>query len=398
MPRGTRTAVWGSATVLALLVAAPLSAADETTNSIVTIKAVSREGTGNDAAGQAWKTLVAQGVPALIPTLEAIDESNPRAANWLRTAVDAIAETEAKAGRKLPADKLEAFTKDTKFAPSARRIAYELLVKQDTAAKARLLPGFLNDPSPELRRDAVAAALDGATTREDLEKLFTFTRDPDQVDAVAKLLDEKHKTRVSVSEHYAFVTHWHLVGPFDSSEGKALTLAHSPEKATDAAGKFKVKSGADVAWKPHVTGNRYGYVDLNKAVGKEKDAAAYALAVVRAEKDTPCEIRVGTPNAIQVFLNGTKVFEREEYHHGDTMDLNNGKGTLKAGKNVIVIKVCQNNQTETWAQEWKFQLRVCDATGGAIPGVTQIVTDGGQEMSIKLGFIPDSAKTKEEKK
>jgi hypothetical protein len=39
---------------------------------------------------------------------------------------------------------------------------------------------------------------------------------------------------------------------------------------------------------------------------------------------------------------------------------------LKKGANQILVKCCQNEQTETWTVEWEFQLRVCDATGTAI--------------------------------
>jgi hypothetical protein len=39
---------------------------------------------------------------------------------------------------------------------------------------------------------------------------------------------------------------------------------------------------------------------------------------------------------------------------------------MKAGRNVILVKICQNEQTEEWAQVWQFQLRVCDPTGNAI--------------------------------
>jgi hypothetical protein len=42
------------------------------------------------------------------------------------------------------------------------------------------------------------------------------------------------------------------------------------------------------------------------------------------------------------------------------------RGTLRRGKNAILIKVCQNEQTEDWAQRWQFQFRVCDASGTAI--------------------------------
>jgi hypothetical protein len=42
------------------------------------------------------------------------------------------------------------------------------------------------------------------------------------------------------------------------------------------------------------------------------------------------------------------------------------RGELKPGKNLILVKVLQNEQTESWAQNWQFQLRVCDAIGTAV--------------------------------
>lgn len=398
MPRGNRTAcrfAWAAAAVVGLIAAAP-AAPNDVGQAIATIKAVTREGNGNDAAGIAWKELVGQGVAALFPTLAAIDDTHPTTANWLRLAAGAIAEKETAARRLLPADKLEAFLKDTKHAPSARRLAYELIVQHDPAAADRLLPSFLNDPQPDLRRDAVATELKKLeasarpSVKADLERLLTFARDKDQVETIAKKLEADYKTRVRLSEHFALITHWHLVGPFASSEGKALTTPHPPEAATNASDKFPGK-GREVAWKPHITTDRYAIVDLNKAVGKEHDAAAYALAVIVAEKATPCEIRAASPNAVQIFLNGKKLFEREEYHHGANLDHHIGKGTLKAGENIVVLKVCQNNQTESWAQAWQFQLRVCDATGGPLPGVTQRVPGG---PTIKIGFVPESPNAK----
>jgi hypothetical protein len=391
-------AAWVIVAALGVALAAP-AADDEVARSLAVLKAVGREGKANDAAGPAWKDLVSQGGSALFPTLAAVDDANPTTANWLRTAAEAIAEAETKAGRPLPADKLEAFAKDTKFAPSARQLAYELLAAQDKTAPGRLLPGFLNDPSPDLRRDAIAAELDKIeksarpSVRADLEKLFTYTRDRDQVDDIAKRL-EKQGAKVSIAEHFAFITHWQLVGPFDSAQGKALTMSHPPETATDTAGKFKGKGGAEVGWKPYTTRDRYAAVDLNAVIGKQHDACAYALGIVFAEKEAPCEVRVASPNAVQIFLNGKKVFEREEYHHGANLDYHTGKGVLKAGENRVLVKVGQNNQTDSWAQAWQFQARVCDATGGPLPGVTQLAPDG---KKVKLGQVPD-APAKEEKK
>jgi len=88
---------------------------------------------------------------------------------------------------------------------------------------------------------------------------------------------------------------------------------------------------------------------------------------VNAEQETPVEIRFGCICAVKIYLNGKEVFAREEYHHGQRFDQYLSTGTLKAGRNEILLKVCQNNQTDSWAQDWKFQLRLCDATGGSLP-------------------------------
>lgn len=380
----------------ALALAVPLPAAeDEVTRAIASIKGVGREGANNESAGPAWKTLVGAGASALFPALSAIDDADPRASNWLRAGVVAVAEAEAKAGRSLPADKLEAFTKDTKNAPSARKLAYDLLVKQEPAVKDKLLPGFLNDPHPDLRRDAVAAGLKGvdalsrtAAAKAKLDELFAVSRDLDQVEEIAKKLEADHKAKPGVTEHFAFVTRWHVVGPFPSERGKALTTAHPPETNPDVTAKYPGTRDAKLAWKPLSTAHKLGTLDLNKTVGVHKNAAVYALATIVAEKETPCDVRATSPNAVQIWLNGTKVFEREEYHHGEQLDYHTGKAVLKAGKNTLLVKVAQNNQKESWAQLWQFAARFSDPTGGKLPGLTQLDADG---KPLPLGHNPEPA-------
>src|SRR5205814_9621129 len=112
---------------------------------------VGREGEGNGKASAAWRELAQLGPDALIQILPAFDQADPVAANWLRSAVDAIAERELTNGRPLSAAKLEAFVRETKHNGLGRRLAYEWLVKVDPAAPARLLPIMLGDPGEELR-------------------------------------------------------------------------------------------------------------------------------------------------------------------------------------------------------------------------------------------------------
>lgn len=375
---------------LAALIPSASFAADEAiAKPIAALKAVEREGKNNDTVSLAWSSLVSQGVPALLPTLEAVDDANPTAANWLLTAAGAIAEGETKAKRKLPVEKIVEFVKGVKFAGSARALAYDML---PAAEKGKLLPTFLNDPSMDLRRLAVADEFTKAKSKAELERVLGFARDLDQAEAIAKKLEADHKVNVNLLEHYAFITHWDIIGPFPSARGKALTVKYPPEEKVTPGEKLKGKEDAEVTWKNIVSRDRYGAVDFNKLIGKHYDAAAYATAVLVAEKAGPVEIRTGSPNALQVFLNGKKLFEREEYHHGDNMDYHVGKGQLAAGPNVLVVKICQNNQKDAWAQRWQFQARACDSTGAPIPGLTQLVG----ESKIKLGFIPAAAT--EEKK
>jgi len=67
-----------------------------------------------------------------------------------------------------------------------------------------------------------------------------------------------------------------------------------------------------------------------------------------------------------VWFNGKLLFGRDEYHRGSRIDQYRLPVELKAGKNTILVKVCQNEEVKDWTKEWEFQLRVCDATGTAI--------------------------------
>jgi len=344
------------------------------------IKAVSKEGAGNQEAGAAWKDLVALGLDALLPTLAAMDDASPTVANWLRSAVSAVVEREKAAGKKLPATELEGFVTDRKHKPDARRLAYELLADVDPKAPERLLPKMLDDPSRELRRDAVAAALvkaeklKGDAAKTEYTRLFAAVRDEDQAEKVAEALT-KLGAKPDFKAQFGLVTDWMLVGPFDSTKGAGFAAVYEPEKKVDLSATYKGKGEAEVKWVRHtveidpklVKLEEIGVVDLKKALGHHKDAAAYAYTVIESDQERPVEIRFGSITAIKVFLNGKQVFANEEYHHGAFMDQYVARVTLKKGENRLLVKVCQNEQTEQYAKVWFFQLRLCDRVGSAVP-------------------------------
>src|SRR5262245_12779279 len=244
--------------VLLLAMAGSASPANlaETQRVLARIKAVSKEGAGNQEAGAAWKELISHGGDAIVPTLAAMHDASPAASNWLRSAVNAIVEKEKAAGRKLPTDDLLAFLKDTRNAPAARRLAYEVLVEIDPKTPDRLLPGLLDDPSTEIRRDAIAAALTNAekltgdAAKAEYTRLLAVVRDEDQANTIATTLT-KLGAKPDLKKHFGIVSQWLVAGPFDGTKGTGFDKAFEPEKKVDLTATYKGKGDAEVKWVAH---------------------------------------------------------------------------------------------------------------------------------------------------
>lgn len=352
------------------------------------IQAVGPNGAGHREAARAWEAL-AKVEAAHLPTLLAgLDRANPLAANWIRAAVDAVAERTLQAGGNLPAAALERFVRDTSHAPRARRLAYEWLLRADTSARDRLLGGLLNDPSLELRRDAVArltdeaAALAAENSNEEAiavyQRALSAARDPDQVRQLADRLKQLGRT-VDLARQFGFVVRWKLIGPFDNRGGKGFDAVYPPENEVDFGASYHGKHGA-VKWIDYTCADAYGMVDLNKAIVEEKGVAAYAAAEFYSHDRREVEIRLGSYNALKLWLNGAEIGRFPVYHSGLQMDQYVARGVLQPGRNLILVKVCQNEQTQDWARYWGFQLRVCDALGGAI-----LSTDRDQASQSRAG-------------
>jgi hypothetical protein len=170
---------------------------------------------------------------------------------------------------------------------------------------------------------------------------------------------------VDLDHHYGFLLDWKLLGPFDNHQGKGFDVAYPPESTIDVAATYPVQSGK-IRWNSHHASDEYGMVDLNKAIGKHMGAVAYAVAEFQSDMPRPVELRLGSEAANKIWLNGRLLSTAEVYHANGTMDQYIGRGELKPGRNVILLKICQDEQTVDWAQDWKFQLRVCDTSGKAV--------------------------------
>lgn len=316
-----------------------------------------------------WQQLVRAGAPALPDILEQLNQANPVTANYLRTSFETIAEKELAAGRSLNKTMLETFMRNQENNARARRLAYEWLVKVDPEAKSRWLGQFMNDPSLELRRDAVADALaklpKDVHRRAGLKQILISARDKDQVDAIAKELKELG-VEVDIAGHFGFIREWAVLSTFDNTDGKGFATPFPPEEKLPWDALPSGKAGKPTVWKRVTTTKPDGKIDLNKELGKQKASVAYAVFLFKADQNAKIDVRASSMNALKIWLNGKPVVAHEEYHHGDPMDQYIGKGDMRAGDNQLVVKICQNDQPEMWAQSWGFALRLCDHVGTPI--------------------------------
>ena len=327
-------------------------------------------------AQRAWQAVAVAGTANDIPEiLAAMKGVGPLADNWLRSAVDTIAERELQKSGELPTELLESFTLDQKQAPRARRIAYEWLSKVDATAPARLLPQMLDDPSLELRYDALTRLLAEAKKSEDEQvklrkyrRALRSARNITQLKTCAEALKEMGQTP-DMAREIGFLTHWKVIGPFDNTERAGFDKVFPPELGIDLEAEYAGKSGL-VKWKEIEAEQedlkQLGHVDFNVAIVEEKNVVAYALTTFVVSEDMQVECRYETIEATKLWLNGVEIAVKNVYHSGYHFDQYIVPCRLKRGENRILIKVCQNEQTDSWTRPWEFRLRITDKLGGAI--------------------------------
>ena len=340
--------------------------------SIETVHAIGAEGEGHVAAQAAIRSLEAAPIEGLGIILSGIRDDKPLSRNWLRSAAASIVDRNKEVTGKVPAEMLAAFVADLKNPPGGRFAAFELLERADNDRAKRLVPAMLNDRSLDLRRIAVAAAMDDAEAllksdeksgAEKLRTILSSARDVDQIESISEQLTEL-KQSVDLIRHFGFLTSWKLVGPFDHEGSKQFDTVYPPEKELppNFTKEYDGKDGK-ITWIDYTTDDTYGTVDLNKALDNHKGAIAYAATKFIAKSPAEIEIRMGCINGNKIWLNGNLLTANEVYHSNIAIDQYVGRGKLKVGENWILVKVAQNEQTEGWAQRWQFQLRVCDALG-----------------------------------
>ena len=330
---------------------------------------IKKNGTGNKFAVHAWPKvadLPTQHIPEL---LDAMNLANPLGDNWIRAAISKISDNRDST---LPIDEIIQFLNNYSNHADSRVEAFRIIQSSHPDRAELLIPGFLDDPVMALRREAVAKKLSAAkeeTNKSDRINLYndalSKAREVDQISEASKAL-KADGVNVNMRDLMGFVVNWQTIGPFDNTGRKGFNLVYPPEQKINYNATYEGKNDS-VKWSPLSTNDELGLININEQYGEIKEVAAYAHVQFASSKNTNVQFRIGSKNAWKLWVNGKLLFARDEYHRGKTrIDQFVIDGKLKAGNNDILIKVCQNEQTQSWTKQWEFNFRVTDQEGTAI--------------------------------
>ncbi len=167
-----------------------------------------------------------------------------------------------------------------------------------------------------------------------------------------------------------FIRDWLLLAPIplagENTGADEIDKQQVPNEAAlkPKAGDAVTVGGKALTWRK-VTAKDY-FFDVNVILGgANENVTAYAVAYVVAPKEvTGAQLLMGSNDQAKVYLNGKEVVKFTDTR---TLDPDTDKAsnlTLKAGVNVVVFKVINENNS------WQGCLRFTDAAGKNLPGLT----------------------------
>lgn len=353
--------------------------ADDTAQLLAVFSRTGSNGTGSAEARTARERLAKRGLAILPQVLVAMDTPNPVAANWARSLYEEILASELNQPQpKLPRELLRQIVRDPRKQGKLRRLILELLDKIEPDFGKQLLPTLLDDP--EFRSDAVNLAMQFGdlelkakhrdVARDAYRKAFQNARTPAQVTSAAGKLRSVGE-QADVISHLGLIVDWKLLGPFDAPGTTGYRTVFPPEKNLNLDGEFVGSSGKKVRWMPYHNDSPLGDLDLAKAIFSTDEAVAFAYAELLLEPSRPvpdAQVRCGADDNCTVWVNGERVFGRDQWLNSSRPDRFITPVKLRSGKNTLLVKICQgpHHVDPTIGNNWTLVIRICDPSGAGI--------------------------------
>ena len=355
-------------------------AADSIEVAIEAVRAIGTEGKGFQEAIPAARGLQQLPAEKLFVVLNGADGVNPIAENWIRGIAFGIAQRSG-----TPAiSELKNYVVDQGNNAIGRGIAMELIKREDASSAEKMLDELLDDPSLAIREMAVEQAIGKAESLaksqadsavEIYRETLAAARHPKQLSRIVASLSDLGES-VTTAGAFSLILDWKSIAPFNNEGGVGYEAVYGPEKQFASDGSVDLQKQYDgkngqISWQDVSGSSDEGLVNLAETYNKEKGAVAYLFAEFDSADAKAAQVRLGCINANKVWVNGEEVMATEVYHSGSMLDQYIAPFELKKGTNTILLKICQNEQEESWAQRWEFQFRITDPTGKGLQGKTE---------------------------
>ncbi len=161
---------------------------------------------------------------------------------------------------------------------------------------------------------------------------------------------------------------WLTLGPFDNTVGIGYNTEYIPEDTTqiDLTGQYEGVN-EQISWKKLSDDTFNGFIDLGSDTNWR---VSYAWTTVTSPDERKVQFRFDSDDQGKIWLNGVEIFANTQ-DKSISLDRDIIPVTLKAGKNTILVKVCNEEKT------CGFYLRVTD-------------TDGKPYEDLQINDVPDN--------
>jgi hypothetical protein len=162
---------------------------------------------------------------------------------------------------------------------------------------------------------------------------------------------------------------WAVIGPFDNPGGAKADLKHPPETGpVDPTKTCEGQGGRTLSWQeirrdPDAKVGAEFVVDLDRLLGKGKNAAAYLAVWVESPREAEALFSFGSADGAVVWINGERKGGWLKGRRDYASRANSLPIRLKKGRNEILVKVTVTGNG------WKFAAHLTDEKGRPLPGV-----------------------------
>ncbi|HET9953092.1 MAG TPA: tetratricopeptide repeat protein, partial [Polyangiaceae bacterium] len=171
-------------------------------------------------------------------------------------------------------------------------------------------------------------------------------------------------------EQLGYVSRFLVIGPFDNEGKGGLTQNQGPElEFAQPLLTSKAYTGKErpVRWRAVPDAFPYAFVDLGALLRPETKVCGLLATFVSSTTTSKAPRKIsawfGSGGAYRVFWNGVEVYTEESYSRHD-FDRAAVPLTLESGPNLLVVKVCGDEQAPT------FSLRLAEPDGSPAQGLS----------------------------